>query len=1259
MRYSIGIVFILICVAIFLKICSTLDVYQTLDWEYMMQRYALLGHQVDDTGKLGVVVAPGRKVLVVGEPDETVVHPPLIWEPAPSPNNTGEILPDGTLVAIPNNPDGNTTAGSHFVTTESLSLEPNTRYMYKGDYVVPVTMAGGDTWFNVVTPDNGIVHYNSVAASIAKNWYSHSHVFRTRNSTAQVKLRVGVSSFAPGRIAQFRNVRLVKAEAIYNGIESARNPGHFLLLGEGESIVNDVYSFGGRFDYEGTNDHRTLVSIASGMQFNSTRYNMGYPTGFPLVYKFDLKPIDKNNPNNNPAPVKFQDAKLKVNVGSYTRGACVVQALLPDGVTWEQIGKDITSVSLTTIDIPAKFFVGGGADAVYVRFGSSSDSGYQLYGMLFEATLPPDCGYEGNGRTVYAESQRQTTNPDELEHLFLDSQKTLHVVVKSTDNIRNVATFPLSSPLQPPETKMRVLVSGRRLAYSIPFIAFIDARPGYFIDENLWWVEPEWKISPTLPQPKPDTAKPIRIDCPKNGYESFQIIVNGDETGINSLSLSLDNGLEALKPAVVSIEAPVNFAWASMAGSQRVWLRWNKVDDAVAYEIDRRYRPWNYEKPTTDPEHNPDKGSFGSWTSWVLVPPDPAYPQYGTNVDNFRSFGYSGTAWQRRNIHHRVRAVFADGLFSDWSDTIEVYQPVHQSTFPDTWADNQVQPTTHYEKIVDIRYAYYHRVTQASASNIDRGGMVGETPDALPPLDTPLQVKPNRNQPLWVTVRIPDNTEAGEYNGVLTLDRDGTTQQIPFTINVWNFMLPKRNKHHTAFNLSDRSELNWYHNADDNEDQRKVYEMYLQIFSDYRISPRVWGNASAIGGGTTLYNIGWNRNTTLNPELTIDPTTGKRSTRQDAWIRETKRIENKFNFTDFNFFNANFVGPKASWSLLLSMCFPIRRSSESPSNWESAKYTWKGICADPVWQEKGIVYDEVTPNGPVVSWFDRSDVPDGEKVFALTNHPFYVNKMSSYLEQFQDMMRVNGWLDRVTLYWFDEPELEGYPYFAQQNALIEKSAPELARFVTREPNRWFIDVLEQEGTSVNRWCLNTRNAYDDIIKPRQEKGEDIWWYFTGYPYAGMDRPDGTAMRVLFWQVYQRGILGTLYWATLVWTNFQGEGIDPYEVPMTQYNASYYCNGGARLIYPPLSAATPGGQSAPLVLDAPVPSMRLVATRAGLQDIEMLYLLEDKKAERPDLAEQIDALLEVPADITSSLTEWTFDPAPIVEHRRKIAAMLEQ
>jgi len=67
-------------------------------------------------------------------------------------------------------------------------------------------------------------------------------------------------------------------------------------------------------------------------------------------------------------------------------------------------------------------------------------------------------------------------------------------------------------------------------------------------------------------------------------------------------------------------------------------------------------------------------------------------------------------------------------------------------------------------------------------------------------------------------------------------------------------------------------------------------------------------------------------------------------------------------------------------------------------------------------------------------------------------------------------------------------------------------------------------------------------------------------------------------------------------------------------------------------------------------------------REGLEDYEMLYLLREKLAAAKDLPAEkraeYEALLTVPPEITSSMTEFSKNPAPIYSRREKIAEAIE-
>ena len=194
-----------------------------------------------------------------------------------------------------------------------------------------------------------------------------------------------------------------------------------------------------------------------------------------------------------------------------------------------------------------------------------------------------------------------------------------------------------------------------------------------------------------------------------------------------------------------------------------------------------------------------------------------------------------------------------------------------------------------------------------------------------------------------------------------------------------------------------------------------------------------------------------------------------------------------------------------------------------------------------------------------------------------------------------------------------------------------------------------------------------------------QEGDTFWWYVCTGPKAPyctlfIDHP-GTELRVWLWQTWQRNIAGMLVWHTNYWTSSAAypdpaQPQNPYEDPMgwvSGYSTpdgvrQAWGNGDGRFLYPPESAAD-GRPTAP-VLDGAVASIRwrccAMAWRTTSTSRSCGDWLEARRATLT--AEQLaeySALLEVPAAITTDLTTFTRDPAPIEQRREEIARAIER
>lgn len=133
---------------------------------------------------------------------------------------------------------------------------------------------------------------------------------------------------------------------------------------------------------------------------------------------------------------------------------------------------------------------------------------------------------------------------------------------------------------------------------------------------------------------------------------------------------------------------------------------------------------------------------------------------------------------------------------------------------------------------IRILRVYYHFVH----SPTDATGLRDEWPDALPPLDGPLDVVAGQNQPLWVLVYVPPDARPGDYSGHVSLQSAAGAVQVPLQLHVWNFALPERNHLETAFGFSP-GEVFRYHGLRTDAEKRQVLDLYFQSFAEHRISP--------------------------------------------------------------------------------------------------------------------------------------------------------------------------------------------------------------------------------------------------------------------------------------------------------------------------------------------------------------------------------------------------------------------------------------
>jgi hypothetical protein len=116
---------------------------------------------------------------------------------------------------------------------------------------------------------------------------------------------------------------------------------------------------------------------------------------------------------------------------------------------------------------------------------------------------------------------------------------------------------------------------------------------------------------------------------------------------------------------------------------------------------------------------------------------------------------------------------------------------------------------------IDYPSNYYQTDAPAWQRKIPSGaprgdGWAGLWPDPLLPRDR-FDLKANETQPIWITVGVPKNAPAGDYQGRVRLAAEGRTPlEIPFRVHVWDFTLSDENHVATIYDARTGGSPAWW-----------------------------------------------------------------------------------------------------------------------------------------------------------------------------------------------------------------------------------------------------------------------------------------------------------------------------------------------------------------------------------------------------------------------------------------------------------------
>lgn len=131
----------------------------------------------------------------------------------------------------------------------------------------------------------------------------------------------------------------------------------------------------------------------------------------------------------------------------------------------------------------------------------------------------------------------------------------------------------------------------------------------------------------------------------------------------------------------------------------------------------------------------------------------------------------------------------------------------------------------------------YIKVTASSKDAEKYGNPLGEYPDALLPFDKAVEYKENnvsknKNQAIFISLKIPEKQEAGLYEGNFILTVDGEDYKIPVFVEVWDFAITKEVHCQSDFVIGTNGLK-----MGENDYFPEMYRKYCEKLIEFRLSP--------------------------------------------------------------------------------------------------------------------------------------------------------------------------------------------------------------------------------------------------------------------------------------------------------------------------------------------------------------------------------------------------------------------------------------
>jgi len=140
-------------------------------------------------------------------------------------------------------------------------------------------------------------------------------------------------------------------------------------------------------------------------------------------------------------------------------------------------------------------------------------------------------------------------------------------------------------------------------------------------------------------------------------------------------------------------------------------------------------------------------------------------------------------------------------------------------------------PTSYYRCDVP---AWYRKRPPAGRSGCD--GWAGMWPDPLPPM-RPFALEADTTQPVWGTVRVPEDAAPGAYRGMVTIVPEGAPpMQIALAVQVRDFAIPKTSHLKVIYDFREGF-TTWF--GGDRTPREERLKKWYDLMADHRVCPGI------------------------------------------------------------------------------------------------------------------------------------------------------------------------------------------------------------------------------------------------------------------------------------------------------------------------------------------------------------------------------------------------------------------------------------